>query len=69
MVLKLAPNYNPRCQPRMPIGPTGMFNNGTNILPNLLYGYCRLPKRTNPLKSDIIDGGFFVDFTIGGAWL
>jgi hypothetical protein len=40
------------------IGPTGMFNTGTNILPNLLYGYCKLPKRTNPLKSDIIDGGF-----------
>lgn len=40
------------------IGPAGMFNTGTNILPNLLYAYCDLPKRTNPLKSDILDGGF-----------
>ena len=39
------------------IGPAGLFNTGTNLLPKLLHNYCELSSRTNSLESDLFDEG------------
>ena len=47
------------------LGPAGMFNTGTNLLPKLLNNYCEMPSRTNPLESQILNEGILINVPWG----